>query len=375
MTRVTIVPVASGRDRRQFIELPFRLYRENPYWVAPLRGDIQRLLTPGRHPVHAELDISPFLACAADRVVGRIAAVRNRAHNLAHADRVGFFGFFECENDAEVAAALLDAARAQLASAGLDRVRGPASPSMHYECGLLVDSFDAMPVLKMPYNPPWYAAQLEAAGLQQVMDLHAFWVDRGTLRRDEKVQRILARLRERSEIGVRMLDMKRFDRDVGIMHRIYNEAWAKNWGFHPMSEAEFRAEAQGLRYLAEPPLCLFAETEGVPIAFLVALRDVNPALQRLRGRLFSPALLGLLRLRRRAKRMRIAIAGALPDKRGQGVMALLYDQIIETGLERGIEACEMSWVLESNAVMRHTAEAFGARVYRTYRMYEGEVAR
>ena len=206
----------SGRaDLTAFVNLPFTLYRNDPNWVPPLKADVRKLLDRNRHPFYdngREAEIELFLARDGRQVVGRIAAVLNHAHNRAHEENIGFFGFFESVNRPEVANALLTAAEDWARKRDVDVVRGPANPSTNYECGLLVDGFDRPPVLMMTYNPRWYADLIEGAGYAKAKDLYAYFspVHDDSLPR---LQKLAARAQRRNPgLTTRSADLKHFDR-------------------------------------------------------------------------------------------------------------------------------------------------------------------
>ncbi|HVG18118.1 MAG TPA: N-acetyltransferase, partial [Blastocatellia bacterium] len=221
---VRVRPVRTSRDRRGFVGLPYRLYRNHPHWIAPLRLAQKDILNTARHPFYKTSDVEMFLAERGGRIVGRIMAILNRAHNEFHNERAGFFGFFEVENDFEAASLLLDAARDWVGSRGAEVIRGPVNPSTNYECGLLVEGFDKDPAVMMPYNFPYYADFLDRYGLKKAMDLYAFDIAEKYFIVSDKLTRVANRLRSKDKISVRAVDMKDFKREVEIVRNIYNDA-------------------------------------------------------------------------------------------------------------------------------------------------------
>ncbi|HSB55914.1 MAG TPA: hypothetical protein VLD58_16240, partial [Gemmatimonadales bacterium] len=306
---------------------------------------------------------------------GRIAAASNTLHNQIHGDRVGFFGFFECENDQLIADALFDAAATWLRARGFDTMRGPASFSVNDECGLLVQGFDTPPTLMMPHNPPYYASLLEGSGFAGTKNLLVY--QGGAMDHYIPVPERLARgtelIRQRQGITLRALDMKRFDADVAEIKRIYNEAWQKNWGFVPMTEHEIDHLAEQFKPVVIPDIVPFAEKDGRVIGFGIVLPDLNEILQTNRSGRLLPVLPKLLwRLqRRRFKRARILLLGILPEYQGKGVDAMLYHWIwTQCGEKLGITWGEAGWILEDNAAMNAGLEKMTFRVYKTYRLYD-----
>jgi len=363
-----VAPVEGGRDLRAFIGFPYRLFRGDPLWVPPLRRDIRTRITPGKSPFFEHATAAHFLARRTGRVVGRISAVENRLHNELHDDHVGFFGFFDVENDPEVAAGLFDAAGSWLRARGLEAMRGPTSLSTNDEAGLLVDGFETPPVVMMPHNPPYYASLVEGAGFAKAKDLFAY-EGRGTSL-PERLVRATRITAERYGVSVRPLDLKRFTAEVELVKALYNQAWERNWGFVPMTDKEIEHLAREFRPVVVPDLVLFAERAGQPIGFALALPDLNVALKaNPSGRLF-PGIVKMLWAARKIHRIRVLLLGAVPEWRGRGIDALLYAEIWRRGNAKGYDWGEAGWILEDNAAMRNGLVRMGFRVYKTYRLYE-----
>jgi GNAT superfamily N-acetyltransferase len=367
-----VAPIRSGRDLAAFVGLPYALHRRDPCWTAPLRRDVHTLLSPEKNPFFRHAAAEHALARRDGRVVGRITAIENRLHNEFHRDRVGFFGFFECIDDPEVASALVDAAATWVKARGLAVLRGPTSFSTNDEAGLLVEGFDTPPVLMMPHNPPHYAKLLEGAGLRKAKDLLAY--QRTSEGLPDRLTEASEGLRARYDIRIRTLDLGRFGEEVAVIKRLYNEAWERNWGFVPMTDEEIDFLARQLRPVVVRELVAFAECGGEPIGFALALPDLNVALRtNPSGRLF-PGLLKVLWAARRLRRMRILLAGMRPEWRGKGVDALLYRHIWEAARAKGYAWAEAGWVLEDNHPMRNALVRMGFEVYKTYRLYERDLA-
>ncbi len=363
-----IVPVRRRAERRAFVGFPYRLYRATPEWTPPLRRDVFGLIDSRRNPFFEHGAVELFLARRAGRVVGRIAAIENRAHAEAHGDGAGFFGLFELEDDVEVARALLAAAASWLGERGLRLLRGPVSLSTNDECGVLVDGFDAPATILTPYNPRYYPKLIEAAGLAKCRDLYQYESELGEL--PERIVRTAQRRAERSGIAVRELDLKRYDEEMERVKQLYNLAWEANWGFVPLSGRELDHLAKELRPLVVPGLVAFAERAGKPVGLAIALPDANVALRtNPSGRLF-PGLLRVFRALRRVKRMRVLVLGVDPEVRGSGVDALLVKSIWQGGRRHGIDWTEAGWVLEDNVAMNNHLVRLGFRHYKTLRLYE-----
>ena len=368
MSPVRIAPVTDGRDFERFVAFPYDLYRGDPLWVPQLRMDVRTLLSKKKNPFFQHAEAEYFLAWNGDRVVGRIAAIKNDAHNREHHDRVGFYGFFESVNDQQVANALFEAAGAWVKSKGMDTLRGPMSPSVNDECGLLVDGFDTPPTLMMPHNRRDYVTLTERAGFKKAKDLLVY--ESTTTEPPERILRAAEVVAKRKGITLRKFNMKRFAEEVEIIKKLYNEAWEKNWGFVPMTDAEIDHLAKQLKPVVVPDLICFAEREGKVIGFAVALPDLNVALKKNpSGRLF-PGIIKILLAARKISRVRILLLGALPEYRQTGVDALMYHWIWTKGTALGYNWGEGGWILEDNPAMNNGLLRLGFRVYKTYRIYD-----
>ncbi|HEV8265925.1 MAG TPA: hypothetical protein VGQ06_13330 [Gemmatimonadales bacterium] len=363
-----IVPVSDGHGLDRFIAFQYEHHRNDPLWTPQLRRDVRTLLSPTKNPFFQHAEAQYFVGRSDGRTVGRIAAIKNDAHNRTWNDKVGFYGFFECVDDQAVARALFDAAAGWLRERGCDTMRGPMSPSINDECGLLVEGFHTPPTLMMPHNPAYYVALHERDGFVKAKDL---WVFEGTgAEPPERLVRAVSLLAERKGITLRPLNLKRFAAEVELVKRLYNAAWEKNWGFVPMTDAEIDHLAKQLRPVVVPDLVCFAERAGQVIGFAVALPDFNVALRHNRsGRLF-PGILKILWHARKISRLRIMLLGVLKEYRHIGVDALMYHWIWTKGTARGFTWGEAGWMLEDNAPMNNAATRLGFRRYKTYRVYD-----
>jgi len=352
--------------------MAWRANKRDPMWVPPLRMATRTVLDRRKHPFHQHADVAYFLAERDGEAVGRVAAIVNHLHNQFHEDRTGFFGFFECDDDPEAARALLEAASDWLRARGMDRVQGPMNFSTNEEGsspGVLIEGFDTPPMVMMSHNPPYYGRLIEAAGFEPAKDLLAYWME--GLDPPERFVRVSERLTRREGVSVRSLDMKRFDQEVATIKGIYNSAWSRNWGFVPMTDAEFDHMAKELKPVVDPELCKIVEVNGEAVGFSLALPDFNQALAHLPGgRLFPFGIFRLLRERRRIKRMRVLTLGFKPGFQNLGLGGYLYLRTWQTGVERGYRGGEASWILENNEDMRRPLESIGARLYKRYRIFE-----
>lgn len=368
---VRVRPVEGRADLRRFIDLPYRLHRDEPNWVPPLRMEVRKALDPRRNPFFGHADTRLMLAQRDGQVVGRITAHVDHRHNERHGERTGMFGFFEAPDDPEVAGALVDAAKDWVREQGMQRMQGPYSWSMHEYVGALVDGFDTPPAIMMGHNPPYYDALLQGAGLAKAKDLYAFRFQAGGF--PPHVQGLYDDLRDDPAVTVRNVDMRRFEQELRTVFEIYNEAWAENWGFVPIAEEEIHGIAKDLKMIVDPGLALIAEIEGEPVGMAIAVPNLPEAIHDLNGRLgpFQAAKL-MWRLRRGLTSARLMLLGIRPQYRGMHSMAILiklYGRLNENGMARGVEWGELSWTLEDNQKINESIRMTGAEHYKTYRIY------
>ena len=364
-----IEPEQGTADRAAFIDLPYRLYAGHPTWVPPLRMAEADLMNQAKNPFFEHATVQHFLARRGERIVGRIAAIENRLHNEVHEDRIGFFGFFDVEDDAEAAAGLIEAARAWTGSRGLAPMRGPVNYSTNDACGVLVDGFDEPPMLLMPYNRPDYHRLLVDAGATPVKDLLAYWIDSKN-EVPERFRRVVTRRMERSDIRLRPIDLKDFQQEVLLIKDLYNRCWERNWGFVPATDAEFEHAAGDLKRLVSHELCAIAERRGEPVGFSVFLLDLNRLLAGSNGRLFPTLWAKLLFGLSKVKHTRCALLGIVPEARGNAINEAFFIHAMDQARAHGIAGAEAGWILEDNTTMRAPIEAAGGVVTKRYRMYE-----
>ena len=373
MPEITVRPARSSADRKAFLDVPYGHYDGVAAFVPPLRMDQKAVLDPKKNPFFEHGAIELFLAERGGEIVGRIAAIENGQHLAKYADGNGFFGFFETVEDYAVAEALLDAAADWLRARGLTGVRGPTNPTMNDVAGLLVDGFDRPPSILLPYNHPYYAEYLERWGFEKAMTTWAFYVHEAYINKDRMARGAAIVQRRNPGITVRPLDPDHFERDVATAMRIYNEAWAENWGHVPYTEREALHLANELKPIIEPDIFLFAELDGEPIAFAASLPNLNFALRHLpRGRLASLSLPRVLATWKLSGiyELRMALMGVLPAHRNLGLDALLIHHTIVNGRRDGYQAAELSWVLDVNKPLINALEKLGCTRDKEYAMYQ-----
>ncbi|HOM19137.1 MAG TPA: GNAT family N-acetyltransferase, partial [Thermoguttaceae bacterium] len=361
MDSVVVKPVQTRQEKRAFLNFPWTLYKDDPYWIPPLRIDQKEMVNYKPHPFYIRNEIQTFLAYRRGEVCGRIAAIINHGHNERYNERRGFFGFFECVDDQEAAKALFDAAKQWLADRGMTALRGPTNPSLNYTLGLLVEGFNSSPYFMMTYNPPYYEKLVLGCGFEKTQDLYAYWGKREMLPGvHAKLQPICDQIRQRMNITLRELNPKRFLEDVEAFLEVYNRSLTATWGFVPMSKEEIRHLAAGLRWLIVPQLALGAEIDGKLVGATFGLLDYNPRIRAINGRLFPFGFIRLLWNKQDIKAMRLISTNVVPEYQRLGVGVVLLNGLVPRGLEWGLEEVEFSWVLESNLLSRGSLEKGGA---------------
>ena len=370
-----IIPASSRRDLNRFIDLPFRLYDEvrHPHWIPPLRLTVRDALDRSK-PFYRDADRQLFLAIKDGAVVGRIAAIENRAHNRFHGDTVGFWGFLEVVEDQEVANALFGATASWLAARGLTVMRGPVMPSTNYDCGLLVDGFEHDPTFMTPWNPPFYASMVERAGQARVKDLVAYFIPMAddSYALPPAFEAFAARAKSKSELTFRDLDLSRWDHELELCWDVYNSAWEENWGFVPMSKDEFIVMAKDLKPLLIPEFAFMAEVKGQPAGFMLIVPDFNQVLKTIRnGKLFPLGAIKLLLGKSKLRRGRVMALGIKREFRTRSIFPLFVHESFRRGKAYGAVGAEASWILEDNELLLGPLRAIGLKEYRRWRIYDG----
>lgn len=365
---VTIRPVASRKDRRAFLDLPWRLYRDDPNWIPPLRIVQQELAGFRRHPFYEIAEAQTFVAWRNGEPCGRIAAIINHEHNRVYNEQRGFFGFFETVEDYDVAARLLDAAREWLANRNIDQVRGPANPSANYECGMLVEGFGTPPTFMMTYNPPYYPEFVERYGFVKAQDLYAYIGRRDELPKFEaRLGPMALKAQDWCQATIRPMHHKR---DLRTFVELYNRSFEQVWGSVPLTEHEMAEHVATLRRLLDPRLALVAEVDGRGVGAVIGLPDYNPCIKEIDGRLFPFGFVKLLSRRKQVKRIRVISINVLPEYQRWGLGLSLLRQLVPIALEMGCEDAEFSWICESNQHACASLEKTGVARPRTFRIYD-----
>ncbi|MDX6675286.1 MAG: hypothetical protein QOH11_2704 [Solirubrobacteraceae bacterium] len=373
---VEVRPVASKRELKAFMRLPWRLYRNEPQWVPPLLMELRKRLDCERNPFFEHAEAEYFLAWRDGRPVGRITAHVDRNLNEFQGNDWGLFGFFECEDDPEAASALLDAAAGWLRQRGRDRMVGPMDFTTNDECGLLVEGHDRPPIIFTPWQHPYYQGLLEGAGLTKAMDtfMWELYVDKRE-RVHPAIWDMAAKVQSEHGITVRPMRKRDLEAEVGRFLEVYNAAWERNWGFVPLSEKEVRHYAKDLKPVLDENWAMIAEgRDGTVVGAALTLPDYNQVLAHLNGRLLPFGWAKALYWRRKIDRVRVFALGVKREYQHTGVAARMYELHFDSAERTPQKGGETGWILETNTAMNRAMEGMGGKISRRYRFYERPLA-
>lgn len=357
----------------RFVDVPWRLFSDGTTgWVPPLRAVVRDALDPRDNPFYRNASRALFVADRAGRPVGRVAAIENRAHNRHHEDPVGFFGFFECADDPEAARALLEEAESWLSQRGLTVSRGPVSPSLNHEAGLLVEGFETPPVIMTPWNPSYYPRLVEGAGYTKSKDLLGYDIPaEGRLAVPPRLRRLAERTADRTGVRFRKLDVSDLEAEARRALDLYIDAWTDNWGFVPPEWDEFWHTARDLKQVIVPDFSFVAEVDGEMVGVMMLARDINRVLADIpSGRLWPWNVVKLLTRLPRVRRGRIVLLGLRSDYRNRGLFPLFAWEAARRAEEIGFEGAEASWILEDNDALTVPMAAMALEPYKRWRIYD-----
>ncbi len=375
MSNLTIKEVISPKELRSFIKLPLRLYKDNPYYVPHLLADRRKFFDKKLNPFFKHARVKHFLAYKNGNPVGRISGIVNGLHNEYHNEKTGFFGFFDCVDDYDIASTLFNAAYEFVKSEGMETIRGPANFSTNDEIGLLIEGFDSLPTFMMTYNPPYYIGLYEKLGLKKTEDLIAFYIDEKSAP-SKRILNITEKMRARGKISIRNIKMNDFGNELELIRTIYNGAWSKNWGFVPMTPDEFTYIADDFKKIVDPDFIFLAFIDGKPAGFSLAMPDYNPIFKKMNGKLFPLGLMKFLyhtKIKKSITGLRLITMGVVHQYQKTGLDMIFFVKTYNEGIRKGYRWAEISWVLERNILMNKSAILMGARPYKKYRVYEKSI--
>jgi len=368
---VTVHPVTNRHEIKTFIDIPWRIYVDDPMWVPPLRLE-RRLHFSKFNPFFKHAVWQAWIAYRNNQPVGRISAQIDQLHRQRYGADTGHFGLLESVDDTEVFAALTHTAETWLAERDTKHVSGPFGFSMNQECGVLVDGFDTPPMVMMPHSPKWYGCLLEEQGYQPLKDLLAYWVNL-----DFKIPQVMRILLGQfsKRIHLRTIRRNQFKEEMEMLRSIFNDAWSDNWGFVPFTEAEFSELGSTFRVLLKDEHMQIAEVDGVPSAFMVSLPNLNAIFAKLDGSLFPFGWFRVVKFLKynEVKTARVPLMGVRKQFQntplGITLAFMLIDAPRHFAISLGIREAELSWILEDNKPIRAMLDSLGSKEYKRYRIY------
>ncbi len=369
MTGIEIIPVEGGSELKEFIELPWKIYVAYPKWVPPLKKEVRRMLDPLKHPFWEFSQRILFLARRGQETVGRIAGIIDGRYNQFHNEKMGIWGFFECADDPQAAAALFSSVEGWAHNKGMTFIRGPLNPSTNHEAGLLIEGFDYPPSLMMTYNPPYYSRLVESCGYFKEKDLLSFLID-SNYKLPDWMDRLAGKIAQKKGVRITHFLPKDADAEIALIRQIYNDAWSGNWGFVPLSENEMQDIGKNVMEFVDPDMAFFIYYEDEPAAFCLVFPDINPLLKRLNGRV---GLLGALKYflyKKEIVGLRLFMFGIKEKYRQLGLPMLAFHHIYEVVRKKEkYRYMEMGWTLEDNEAVNSLIEEAGAKMYKKYRIF------
>ena len=363
-----------GKDLKEFIQVAFDVFADDPAWVPPLHMEITDRLTPEKNPFFEHAEVALFTAWKDGKAVGRISAQIDHEHLRIHQDNAGFFGFFDTVDDQEVASALVAAAEQWLVSRGMTVMRGPFSLSINEETGMLVEGFECPPTIMSPHHRSYQARLAEGAGLEKVKDCYG-WKHQ-VVPAPARAQKAWEAITSLPEVRFRSVSPWNLKKEVRDILDVFNDAWQHNWGFVPATDSEAKKMAADLQLILDKELSFFAEIDGQPVAICVCLPNLNEVIYDFKGKL-NPVTVGKLiwRLKiRRPKSARLMLLGIRTDLRGKKRYAPLamavIAELVRRGLKQGYDWAELGWTLEDNRLINAAIRSMGATIYKRYRLFE-----
>ena len=365
--------VETKADLNRFICFPYRLYRDDPVWVPPLRSEQRSQFDPRRNPLLDHCDYALFLLEDDHGAVGRIAAFIDRLALDFWKEPIGLFGYYECIPDEAASRVLFQAAADWLRERGMAAMRGPWT-FVSQEWGLVVDGFTPPPVIMAPYNPPYYRDHMAAFGLTKTKDLLCYYASGSEgYRIPDRILTLTDAVARRYGVSVRQVDMRRYDQEVQTFLDLSNQSLSENWGYTPVTPAEAKAIARDLKQIIRPEGVVFAQdAQGRPIGFAMALPDVNTLLRGLNGRLLPFGWLKLLFGLPRLHSYRMFALGVIPEYHGRGIDSLIYRALYESLYTPDLWM-EINYVLEDNVPMNNAIKKLNAKPLRRYRIYQRDI--
>jgi GNAT superfamily N-acetyltransferase len=373
--KIEVKPVTCKASKRDFLDVPHVVFKDDPHWVAPLYLERDEHLDPRKNPYFEHAEVQLFVAYKDGKPVGRISAQNDQLRLKTHNDNIGMFGFVDAIDDLDVFGALTNAAGNWLREKGRSGMIGPFSFSINDETGMLIDGFDTSPNMMMGHGRTFYGKNMDALGFTKAKDVIAYHYDFGP-----KVPALVTRVQQRAmasgDFSIRPLKLSDMKNEIRLIMDIFNDAWSNNWGFVPWTEAELDKLGKDLKLLVTGNYAYIASYKGEPAAFVVTLPNLNNWIKGMNGKLlpFNWAKLAAKVLTKKPTSLRMPLMGVRRKFHGTPIGSALSILVIEAArkyhVSRGGKTGELSWILEDNYPVRKIIETFGCVPYKTYRIYE-----
>lgn len=384
MPTIDIKPVESRADLKRFVTFPWRIYKDDPYWVPPLISGQMARLDPDKNPFFKHAEMQLFVAERGGEIVGTISGLINRRRNAYFGIHDGYFGFFESIDDIEVARALTDTAADWCRARGMTMLRGPINVDESEELGLVIEGHDTRQALILAHTPPYYIRLLEELGFTKWYDTSAWMLTRddigGKLENLPRKLFVAAdRVKTHSGVRVRKTDIKNhLDREVDLLFEMWNQTIAVvNSSFAPAEKEDLYYLVEEMKQIIDPDLALIAEIDDPshayrvrPLGFAVAVPDINQILRKVNGRLFPVGWARLLLGARGIDALSFKLLGVVPGWRRRGIEGLLMLNVIQAAWDKGFRTCDMSVIDENNIETQRDLAGLGAHIYKTFRVYQ-----
>lgn len=384
MSEIAVRKVENKADYQAFVAFPWKLYKDSPYWVPPLKSTRQHTLDREKDAAWQYMEGDYFVAWRGAEAVGTIAAFVNHRHNETWQENIAWFGAFDFIDDAKVSAALLETAETWAREGGYDALRGPATFTLHSEVGVLMSPYDKAPLILMPYNYPYYVQHVEAAGYHKEQELSTWYVTSDDLKnretftsRIERIGRMADKVKSRYNITYRLGNRRTLKEDFRMMYDIYNDGWADNWGFVPLTEREFQGLIDELSQIYDPSTAIYFFVDGKPGGFIVGIPDLNQVFLKAYPKPNEPEIFALLRvlwhwkLRPKVDTLRFALGGIKREYHKTGLaLVAAYTWYEVFSADKRWNHFDGGWVLENNNDMNDLLRKFTANKGRHYRIYQ-----
>lgn len=363
------VQLSSKKEITQFIKFPWKIYKDSPYWVAPLLVEEYRRLNPDKNHFFKYGSIKLFGVFEyKNKLVGRIAAIYNPKHNNIYKSNDGFFGLFECIDDHKVAELLFNSVKEYFKSQGINKLIGPVSLTTNEETGLLIEGFESTPTFMTNYSKPYYKTLVENIGFTKIQDLFAYQWDLSH-QFPGKFFNLIESITKQNKINLRKFDEDKFNEELQIIKHIYNTSFEETWGFIPLDDNEIKEMGEAFKLFADFDLIYLAEYENEPVGFCLTLPDINFVLKKLNGRLLPFGIFKLLYYKNKIISLRLNVLSIMPNHRKKGIAPLLIHNLFNQIKQKKYKNCELSVVMDSNKNMIQLIKNLGFKPSKVYRLY------